>query len=160
MEERGKRGRATSCTDIHATFRCHQVLYHFHGFNLSIRLIGIDMTTILHKVLHELSRGRGSQVCGVILLLKDTSLAADHYPVLVHLLFGIGVVAGAVEGEEEGAVCHPVHLHLQHTLIHLQCKHWRGCGHRRAKDSSSETLIILHVQIECVNIISRVQSKT
>ena len=56
----------------------------------------------------------------VILLLKDAGLASDDNTVALHLLLHVGSVAGSVVGEQEGAVCHPVHFHLQQRAIHDQ----------------------------------------
>ena len=57
----------------------------------------------------------------VILLLKDASLASDDNTIALHLLLHVGRIAGSVVREQEGAVCHPVYLHLQQRTIHDQC---------------------------------------
>ena len=57
----------------------------------------------------------------VILLLKDAGLASDDDTVALHLLLHVGGIAGSIVGEQEGAVCHPMHLYLQQRTIHDQC---------------------------------------
>ena len=77
---------------------------HLHRLDLSIRLLAVDMATVIHKVLDQFPGGGGAKVGGVVLLLKHAGLAVQDNAVLVHFLLHVGHVTGAVQREEEGPV--------------------------------------------------------
>ena len=42
--------------DVRSTLSCGEVGHHLHDFNLSIVLVGVDMTTVINKVMQQLTR--------------------------------------------------------------------------------------------------------
>ena len=85
-------------------------LHPSHTYTHTHTLTTTLTTTLTHSPEHS----------WVILLLKDAGLASDDDTVALHLLLHVGGIAGSIVGEQEGAVCHPVHLHLQQRTIHDQ----------------------------------------
>ncbi|KAH6606988.1 hypothetical protein Trco_006141 [Trichoderma cornu-damae] len=77
---------------------------HLHDLDFGKGLAGIDVGAVLDGVLDELARAGGSELGGVVLLLKQAGLAVDREAGGADLFLPVDVVAVAVEEDEETTI--------------------------------------------------------